>query len=35
MIIIAGSGRTVAYLRAEYVLHRGFKADIRENRQTW
>jgi hypothetical protein len=26
MIIIAGIGLAVAYLRAEYVLHRGFKA---------
>jgi hypothetical protein len=26
MIIAAGMGLTVAYLRAEYVLHRGFKA---------
>ncbi len=25
-IIIAGTGLTVAYLRAEYVLHRKFKA---------
>ena len=26
MIIIAGMGLAVAYLRAEYVLHRRFKA---------
>lgn len=25
-IIIAGIGLTVAYLRAEYIFHRGFKA---------
>jgi hypothetical protein len=30
MIIIAGTGLTVAYLRAEYVLHRRFKAAERE-----
>jgi len=30
MIIVAGMGLTVAYLRAEYVLHRGFKADEQE-----
>jgi hypothetical protein len=34
MIIIAGIGLSVAYLRAEYVLHRGIKirvAYMREN----
>ena len=30
MIIVAGMGLTVAYLRAEYVLHRRFKAAERE-----
>ena len=30
MIIVVGMGLTVAYLRAEYVLHRGFKADEQE-----
>jgi hypothetical protein len=30
MIIVAGMGLTVAYLRAEYVLHRRFKAAEKE-----
>ena len=30
MIIIAGMGLTVAYLRTEYVLYRGFKAAEQE-----
>jgi len=30
-IIIAGMGLTVAYLRAEYVLHRGCKAAEHKN----
>jgi hypothetical protein len=37
MIIIAGMGLSVAYLRAEYVLYRGFKAAQRKRAiaQSW